>query len=398
MTTIYWGIPRQFPKTQYSVSAGVTRITRGTTDLMDGLTIEQIIDNNSASQTYGLLLENKVFANKAATTPLRKSKTYWEVPDLNTYPSHYGAPRPNHTEVTDERDQVTTTYFTYGLNYNQVADVSEYGWSGALIRRTHTEYINTQAYNGYWSNNPYGSYFGRHIYSLVSSVDVYGLDNSTRVSRTEYQYDQQLGQALIDTPGAPQHELSHDPYDPGNEYCDWVWNDLTSSWEWVCNTYYTYDPGTDYRGNITTVKRYADAQNYASDPNVIVETRYHDICGNVRIASTACCDQTTFDYAPATAYAWPSSVSRGSASDPTNRNITSTAYDFYTGLVNSTTDANGRTSSTTYDPATLRPVREYSPTGGYVYHEYYENSNLLVIDFVYEAGASTYNWASRVDN
>jgi RHS repeat-associated protein len=390
------GIPKAV--TEYSVSAGVTRITRGTTDLMDGLTAEQIIDNNSASQTYGLLLENKLFANKAATTPLRKSKTYWEVPDLNTYPSHYGAPRPNHTEVTDERTQVTTTNYSYGLNYNQVADVSEYGWSGALIRRTHTDYINTQAYNGYWSNNPYGSYFGRHIYSLVSSVDVYGPDNSTRASRTEYQYDQHLGQALINTPSVPQHELSHDPYDPGNTYCDWVWNDLTSSWEYVCNTYYTYDAGTDYRGNITTVKRYADAQNYSSDPNVIVETRYHDICGNVRIASTACCNQISYDYTSVTAYAWPSSVTRGDAATPANRNITSTDYDIYTGLVNSTTDANGRISSTVYNSATLRPIYEYSPTGGYVYHEYYENSSLLVIDFVYEAGSSTYNWASRVDN
>lgn len=385
--------------TEYSVSGGVTRITRGNSVPVDGLTTEQIIDNNSASQTYGLLLENKVFASKTSPTPLRSSKTYWEVPNFSTYPTTNGTPRPNHTEITDERSQVTTTYYDYAPYYNQVSDVRELGWTGALIRRTHTEYINTQAYTGYWYNNAYGSYFGRHIYSLVSSVDVYGPDNTTRVARTEYQYDQQSGQALLDTPGVPQHWESFNPYAPVYQNCGWQWNETTGSMEYVCDPPYTeYDSSTDARGNVTTVKRFADAANYTSDPNVVVETRNYDISGNLRTASTACCEQTSFSYTSGTAYAWPSSVTRGSATDTSKQNVTSTVYDFNTGLVNSTTDANGRTSSTTYDTTTLRPTYEYSPTGGYVYHEYYESSYFLVIDFVYEAGSSTYNWASRVDN
>ena len=144
------------------------------------------------------------------------------------------------------------------------------------------------------------------------------------------------------------------------------------------------------------MKRYADAVNYGSDTNALVETRSYDIAGNLRVASTSCCEQTSFNYTSATAYAWPSSVTRGSASDPTQQNTSSTVYDFNTGLVNSAIDANNRTSTVSYDTVTLRPVAEYSPTGGYAYHSYYDDW-LLVIDFVYEAGQNGNNWANRVD-
>ncbi len=393
-----YNIPQ--PVTEYAVNTNsstiTTRITRRDSTSSDGLTTEQITDNNTASQTFGLLLEDTTYPTKTSSTVLSKSKVYWEVPDLNTYPSHYGAPRPNHTEVTDERNQMTSTYFTYGVNYNQVADVREYGYNNQFLRRTHTDYINTTPYIGYWSNNPYGSYFGRHIYSLVSAVSVYASENddSVRVSRTEYQYDQQSGQQLVNTPGVPMHELAADPYDAGWEWCDWVWNGY--DYEYQCTTYYSYDSGTDKRGNVTNVKRYADAQNYASDPIPLTETRTYDICGNLVTASTSCCEQTGFTYSVNTAYAWPSTVLRGSASDPTKRNTTSAVYDFNTGLVTTATDANGRNSTITYNTTTLRPVYEYAPTGGYAYHEYYDDA-MAVVDFVYEAGNNGASWANRLD-
>jgi RHS repeat-associated protein len=386
------------PVTEYAVtttsSTITTRITRRDSLTSDGRTTEQITDNNTASQTYGLLLEDTTYPTKTSTTVLSKSKVFWEVPDLNTHPSHYGAPRPWRTEITDERGQMTATTYSYGVNYNQVADVREYGYDNQLLRRTHTEYINTTPYIGYWSNNPYGSYFGRHIYSLISSVDVYAGDDTTRVSRTEYQYDQQSGQQLYNTPGVPMHELVSDPYDSGWQWCDWVWNGW--DYEYQCTTYYTYDPGTDKRGNVTSVKSFADAQNYTSDPIPLTETHNYDICGNLVTASTSCCEQTGYTYTYDTRYAWPSTVSRGSASDPTKRNTTSAVYDFNTGLVTTSTDANGRSSTITYNTTTLRPVFEYAPTGGYAYHEYYDDL-MAVIDFVYEAGNNGATWANRVD-
>lgn len=373
---------------------------------LDGRTNEQITDNNPASQTYGLLLEDTTYSSKSKTTLLSKSKVYWEVPNLNQYPSHYGSPRPYRTEITDDRGQMTAMTYTYGVNYNQVADIREYGYNNQFLRRTHTDYINTTPYIGYWSNNPYGSYFGRHIYSLVSAVTVYASENddSVRVSRTEYQYDQQSGQQLYNTPDVPQHELVSDPYDPGYQICDWVWNGW--DYEYVCNTYYTYDPGTDKRGNVTNIKRYADAQNYGSDPIPLTETHNYDICGNLVTASTSCCEQTGFTYTIDTKYAWPSSVSRGSASDPTKRNITSAVYDLNTGLVTTAYDANGLFSTITYDATSLRPLYEYGPRSysgqqvGYTYHMYFDNTSandMAVIDFVYEKNKSGADWAGRVD-
>lgn len=298
------------PVTEYSIVSGTptttTKITRRDENTTDGITSVQITDNNSASLTYGLVLEDYTVQNKndAPTSAIHRSKVYWEVPDLNTYPSHYGAPRPNHSEATDERNQTTTTWYSYGANYNQVVDVTEYGWSGQLLRRTHTDYINTTNYIGSWYNNPYGSYFGRHIYNLVSAVEMYGPDNTTRVSRTEYLYDQLSGQSLIDTPNVPQHWEASNPYSPVYQNCYYQYNEVWGTYEYVCDPPYTqYDSTTDYRGNVTSVKRYADAQNYGSDPLALIDVRSYDICGNQRIASTSCCAQTSFTYTANTAYA-----------------------------------------------------------------------------------------------
>ncbi len=392
------------PVTEYSVvnsTTTTTKITRRDENTTDGITNVQITDNNSASQTYGLLLEDYTLPNKSAaySAALRHSTVYWEVPNISSFPLCNGAPRPNHTVNTDERNQMTSTYYTYGANFNQVTDVKEYGYSNQFLRRTHTDYINTTNYIGYYSADAwYGGYKGRRIFNLVSAVSVYASENddSQRVSRTEYLYDQQLNTALINTPGVVQHAPSNDPFDTGYTCYYQVWNNDTQQYDDVPTTCYYYDYTTDYRGNVTNVKRYADAQNYGSDTNALVETRSYDICGNLRIASTSCCEQTSFNYTSATAYAWPTSVTRGSASDPTQQNTSSTVYDFNTGLVNSAVDANGRTSTVSYDTVSLRPVSEYSPTGGYAYHMYFDDS-MLVIDFVYEAGLNGGSFASRVD-
>lgn len=394
------------PVTEYSVtttsSTITTRITRGDssqTTGIDGRTTEQITDNNPSSSFYGLLLEDTTYPNKTSTTVLSKSKVYWEATGATS--SHYGAPRPTSTETTDERNQTTTTLFSYGANYNQVADVTEKGWNNQILRRTHTDYINTSPYIG--GGEVVGMRVGmggRHIYSLVSAVNVYATeDDSVRVARTEYQYD---GQTLSNASGVVQHETVSDPYDAGYSCSLPVWNEYLQEWEYVESTCYTYDAGTDYRGNVTNVKRYADAQNYGSDPIPLVETRRYDICGNLRIASTSCCEQTSFNYTYDTRYAWPSSVTRGSASVPSQQNTTSAVYDFNTGLVTTSYDANGLYASTTYDTTTLRPVYEYGYRSsstqpvGYAYHEYYDNA-MIVVDFVYKSGDSGAYWANRMD-
>jgi len=150
-----------------------------------------------------------------------------------------------------------------------------------------------------------------------------------------------------------------------------------------------------YRGNVTQVKRYADALSL-DQGTAVVETRTYDIAGNVRVQTTSCCEQMSLTYTTNTQYAWPESQTSGSPSDPSKQNTSSATYDYWTGLVMTSTDAQGRISQTVYDSNTLRPVYEYLPTGAYQYH-IYDDQNLVVYDFVYEAGQSGANVASRSD-
>src|SRR6185369_14887424 len=111
-----------------------------------------------------------------------------------------------------------------------------------------------------------------------------------------------------------------------------------------------YDGSTDYRGNVTQVTSYADALNLTG---AVTETRGYDVTGNLVKASTACCEQTTFNYSLDYQYAYPQSTTRGSATDSAAQVTTTAIYDFSTGMGRYATDANGRQSETVYSPNTL---------------------------------------------
>lgn len=256
----------------------------------------------------------------------------------------YGSPRPTRVEKTDERGQVTAAEFSYGSVYNQVTEVRDYDYGGTtLLRATRTEYQNSSNYTGYATS--YG-YVGRHIFNLPLNVEVYDSDNTTRLSRTEYQYD---GQTLTDTPGVVMHDDANNPYAPPYEVCDcnvwdyWQINCL----EWNCYWRSDYNSTTDYRGNVTQVTSYANAAP-ATPTGPITETRRYDVTGNLVTASTACCEQTSFNYTVDTQFAYPQSKTRGSATDAYAQVTTSATYDFNTGLMLSATDGNGRQSQTSY--------------------------------------------------
>lgn|GEM_PF-7128715 len=59
-------------------------------------------------------------------------------------------------------------------------------------------------------------------------------------------------------------------------------------------------------------------------------------------------------------------------------------------------DANGRQSYINYQTTTLRPEYEFAPTGAYNYH-IYDDANLIVYDFAYEANKSGEDFAARSD-
>ena len=110
--------------------------------------------------------------------------------------------------------------------------------------------------------------------------------------------------------------------------------------------------------------------------------------------SASCCELKTYVYDDPntteidTQYAYPVIQTRGS-SDPnsTIRNTTSAVYDFNTGLVEQSTDPNGRTSTATYNADTLRPTQTTASTGAYT-QTTYDESAMTITDEVFDLTTS----------
>jgi len=334
------------------------------TTLPNGTKSKQLAYNAPGQYYDGLVYRDELYVTEGQ--PLQVSASLWQQ-------GAYGSPRPYRIEKTDERGQITATEFSYGSVYNQITDVRDYNYGGsALVRSTRTTYQNNANYTG--TCYSYGCY-GRHIFNLPLTVEVYGSDNVTRLSRTEYQYD---GQTLTAAPNVVMHDQSHNPHADAEGFCYWDydWNDpdcTGSCWDYNCDGYCNqiwncpYDYSTEYRGNITQITRYANAVGLTG---AVSETRRYDVTGNQVKSSTSCCEQTTSNYTIDTQYAYPLSKTRGSATDPYKQVITSGTYDFNTGLGLSATDANGRTSTTAYDTNSLRPARASFPTGTHTDYTY----------------------------
>jgi RHS repeat-associated protein len=306
----------------------------------------------------------------AAGVLFSKSVATWE-------PGAYESARPARMELTNELGQVTATEYDYGVVYNQVTEVRDYDYGGTvLLKKTQTQYETST------------NYTNRHIFNLVKQVEVYAANGTTRESRTEYIYD---GQTLTDTPNVVQHDDAYNPYAP--QYLvygscspgDCTINQPTCPPECEPDYYTTdYDPATDYRGNVTSVKTYADAVALTGP---VTETRRYDIDGNLVTASTSCCEQTSLTYTSATQYAYPTSKTRGSATDATNQVTKSATYSFNTGLVLSATDANGRTTQTAYFATTLRPQKITLPSGAFTNYAY-DDTAMTVTETTYLAGGT----------
>jgi YD repeat-containing protein len=317
----------------------------------------------------GLLYQDETLSG---TTVLQSSFTTWAA-------GAYNSARPTRVEATNERGLTTATEFSYGSVYNQVTEVRNYDYGGtSLLRATRVQYQNSS------------NYTSRHIFNLPLVVEVFAADNTTRVARTDYQYD---GQTLTNTADVVMHDDASNPYAPEYlvEYCaeyDYYYGGCL--W-W--NSYWTsdYNPATDYRGNVTQITTYGNAAAMSSP---VTETRRYDIDGNLVKTSSSCCEQTTFNYTLATQYAYPLSQTRGSVSDQYSQVTTSVTYDFNTGIALSSTDANGRTAQTSVDPASLRPQTATLATGAHTDYVY-DDSSMSVTETTYLESHPYHNTIAR---
>ncbi len=270
---------------------------------------------------------------------LRASSITWQLGD-------YNSPRPAYIHAYDlpyttypYNTKLTT--FSYGA-YNQVTESQEWGYDGQVERKTKTTYENS------------ANYINRHIFKLIKSVEVQDANN-VPLSRMEYNYDET---ALANTSAAvTHHDYTYDPY-TNEQYCNPVYD---QDWNWLYdNCASAFNSMTNYRGNVTTVKRYPTP---GSNVGLVTETLAYDKTGNLITASTSCCEQTTFTYNVNTQFAYAESQTRGSATDPAQRVNTSAVWNFNTGLMEQSKDANQLPAIHQYYADTLRPQYVWSPTG-----------------------------------
>jgi RHS repeat-associated protein len=122
------------------------------------------------------------------------------------------------------------------------------------------------------------------------------------------------------------------------------------------------DPATTVRGNVTTTGGWLDTTG-----TYLQTHAQYDQCGSPVNRWDARGNLTQTQYSSAYAYAFPtasiSAVPGGSYSSATSL-VSSTAYDFNTGLVTSITDVNNQTTSYEYVDALNRITKITRPTGG----------------------------------
>jgi len=342
-----------------------------TITLPNGTKSIQQSHNHPGQYDDGLVFHDETY--DAANNLLSSSTTFWQ-------PGVYDSPRPYRVEKTDERQQLTATEFSYGSNYNQITEVRDYDYGGTvMLRSKKTQYQNSS------------NYTSRHIFNLPLIVEGYAADNVTRLTRTEYQYD---GQSLTARPDIVGHNDAYNPHAPDEGLCYWEndWSDPDCQGSCIpelmgcdgyCpqNYYCPYNAATDFRGNVTQATTYTNGTNQTGP---ITETFRYDIAGSLVSTSTSCCEQTTNVFTVDTQYAYPQSKIRGSATDAFKQVKVSATFDFNTGLVLSTNDANGRPASTTFSPTTLRPIIETSPTGAHT-DTAYDDGALTVTSTTYLA-------------
>lgn len=341
-----------------------TATPRTTTVTMpNGIKSIQYSHNAPGLFNDGLVFKDETY-DTDGTTLLSRSEVDWIQGD-------YNSPRPRYTTATTRQwgTLVTTgSEFTYAASpsFNQATEVRNYdfgyvwqGTSNVLLRKTVTTYENSS------------NYTNRHIFNLPKIISVYS-GTGVRVSQVEYSYD---GGTLDNTLNVVQHLAESDPYaapivQPGHYItqcsgcppcsCVPVWIPETST--------SPFRPETNYRGNVTQVKKFADAANL-DQATAEVETRSYDITGNMIEASPSCCEQTSFEFSTTTQFAYPDKQIRGSSSDPLLQVSTSYAYNFNTGLVTTKTDANGRPTQTSYFDS-LRPQTLTLPTNAHTDYVY----------------------------
>jgi RHS repeat-associated protein len=258
-------------------------------------------------------LPTELLVRDSAGKQLRKVTTTWEEGFANT-------PRVRSVAVVEGRNPPLVTLFESGPWNNQVTGVVEYGYDSEPRRATYTDYADSRPDIAELYR------VKRHILNLPLNVWTVwpGYGNWKEVSREEYEYDQH---ALQPTPnvGGGGFNLTFDPDEPAY-----------------------YDADTRWRGNVTLIRRYVDAENKTG---VIETTHKYDLCGNL-VLSERGGRRVVSTYPAETMYSLPTEIVVGGPSAQLQMRA-SVLYD-KVGLPRTLTDCNGLLTEIDYEPGSLR--------------------------------------------
>jgi len=230
----------------------------------------------------------------------------------------------------DETTQRVRTEYDYG-NFGRVTNMYEYGLGTTVLRRTKYDY----------SSDP--NHLSAKLMRLVTQVTVFDVAGN-RAAKTIYSYDDYAAKGGMETYG-----LTSSTFPPGHNN--------------------NFDQTKIYRGNVTGVQTYKDAEG-----GITVPTKYtkYDIFGNAIEADVSCCMMKAFNFSSTNYYSQPDSERQGSTGGP---NLTlSFQYDFNTGLGKQTTDSDGLITTVQYDSA-WRVSRVNSPSGAFTTTSFDKDAN-----------------------
>jgi len=228
------------------------------------------------------------------------------------------------------------TYDDFNNPYNNVTVVSERDFTtngSGELRKTETTYLTSP------------SYINRHLYHLPATVKVVPGGSSSAAARIDYTYDNY-----------------------GTNYVNMTNRSNIINYDSTFNPYSgNYNYANEYRGNVTSTTTYTDP---VTPSGGITHNTTYDIAGNVTSADVDCCHKKTFTYSDGSLhdFAYVTQVTSG---NPSGLQLTTYAtYDMNTGLVATTVDENGRTTTASYNSDSLRIASIQRPDSSYTYYNY----------------------------
>jgi len=307
----------------------------------------------------GMAYDERFFAPASqGGAMLRRKLTQWTM-DSATYPSPF--PITGSRNYTARRNQRVTkeTEIILDTGGNALVKHTTYGYDGNHNPTNTNEYGFTTV-DQYTAQN--GAITSMPVGPLGRSLEMSFLDSSNQTYYNRNILGLPTSKILRDGAGRMMSytQLRYDEYSltPYGSVTNWN------------------DPGTAVRGNLTTTSLWLDTAGTYLESHT-----YYDQCGNAVTTVDALGRQMTISYVdsfsdgvPRNTYAYATTATTP-VPDPSGAYasntpfVTTSKYDFSSGLVTSSTEANGRTTSYQYDIMNRESVVS-KPDGGSITYTY----------------------------